>query len=57
MAEGRCSNCEGKDVGFAWDTVGMLREENRGLKEQAQRYQEGIDGALNAVLGIGMYAK
>lgn len=56
LGQMKCSNCEGRDAGFAWDTVGVLRAENKGLKDQVQKYQEGIDGALNAVLGIGMYA-
>lgn len=51
--ESSCGNCRGRDVAFAWDTVGVLKAENKGLKERVASYQQGIDGALDAVLGLG----
>ena len=41
-----CSNCRGKDASVAWDTVGLLRAENKGLKEQVGVLEGGVDGAL-----------
>ncbi|TVY42548.1 hypothetical protein LOCC1_G006437, partial [Lachnellula occidentalis] len=41
-----CTNCRGKDASVAWDTVGILRAENKGLKEQVGVLEGGVDGAL-----------
>ncbi|TVY30040.1 hypothetical protein LHYA1_G002555 [Lachnellula hyalina] len=41
-----CTNCRGKDASVAWDTVGLLRAENKGLKEQVGILEGGVDGAL-----------
>lgn len=41
-----CTNCRGKDASVAWDTVGLLRAENKGLKEQVGVLEGGVDGAL-----------
>jgi hypothetical protein len=53
MGEEGCSNCRGKDASVAWDTVGLLRAENKGLKEQVGALEDGVDGALALVLGYG----
>jgi hypothetical protein len=46
MSEDGCSNCRGKDASVAWDTVGLLRAENQGLKAQVATLGDGIEGAL-----------
>ena len=46
MGDEGCSNCRGKDASVAWDTVGLLRAENKGLKEQVGILEGGVDGAL-----------
>jgi hypothetical protein len=53
MGEEGCSNCRGKDASVAWDTVGLLRAENKGLKEQVGALEDGVEGALALVLGYG----
>ncbi|KAH8647058.1 hypothetical protein BGZ60DRAFT_474542 [Tricladium varicosporioides] len=51
MGEEGCSNCRGKDASVAWDTVGLMRAENRGLKERVSALEESVDGALALCLG------
>lgn len=51
---GTCKNCEGKDASFAWDTVGVLRVENKGLKERVEVLEKEVDGALDIVMGYGL---
>lgn len=46
MGEEGCSNCRGKDASVAWDTVGLLRAENKGLKERVGCLEDAVDGAL-----------
>jgi hypothetical protein len=41
-----CSNCLGKAASVAWDTVGLLRAENQGLKAQVATLDDCIEGAL-----------
>lgn len=53
MGESKCSNCEGRDASFAWDTVGVLKAENKGLKEQVSILEDGVENALNIVAGYG----
>lgn len=45
-----CPNCRGKNNNLAWDTVELLRAENMGLKEQIVTLQDGVDGALAAIM-------
>ncbi|KAL2109150.1 hypothetical protein VUR80DRAFT_2871 [Thermomyces stellatus] len=52
--DGRCSNCRGGDVGAAWDTVSLLRDENKGLKQRVGALEEAVQGALDAVNGVGL---
>ncbi|KAI0996345.1 hypothetical protein K3495_g11835 [Podosphaera aphanis] len=45
-----CTNCRGKNANLAWDAVELLRAENTGLKEKITSLQEGVDGALAAIM-------
>jgi hypothetical protein len=49
-----CTNCHGQDASVAWDTVGLLRDENRGLKHRVAELEVAVEGALDMVSGIGM---
>lgn len=49
-----CANCHGQDASVAWDTVSLLRDENRGLKHRVAELEVVVDGALDMVNGIGM---
>lgn len=51
-AEG-CSNCRGQNASVAWDTVGLLKAENRSLKEQVQELEAAVEGALDVCMGVG----
>lgn len=42
-----CSNCRGKDSSAAWNAVGLMRAENKGLKERIGELEEGLDNALD----------
>ncbi|KAK4661783.1 uncharacterized protein QC763_707640 [Podospora pseudopauciseta] len=52
--EGGCRNCKGQDASVAWDTVGLLRDENRQLKTRVGELEGAVEGALDLVNGIGM---
>ncbi|KAK4175021.1 hypothetical protein QBC36DRAFT_355855 [Triangularia setosa] len=52
--EGGCNNCKGQDASVAWDTVGLLRDENRQLKVRVGELEGVVEGALDLVNGIGM---
>jgi hypothetical protein len=49
-----CENCQGKEASVAWDTVGLLRAENRGLKERVCGLEEAVEGALDLCSGLGV---
>jgi hypothetical protein len=49
-----CPNCLGQDAGTAWNTVGLLRDENRGLKDRIGELEHAVEGALDVVKGIGV---
>lgn len=51
MGEEGCSNCRGKDASVAWDTVGLLRAENKGLKERVGSLEGAVEGALDMCNG------
>ncbi|KAH8815653.1 hypothetical protein F5884DRAFT_666523 [Xylogone sp. PMI_703] len=53
-AEEGCVNCRGQNASMAWDTVGLLRAENKGLKEQVQQLEAAVDGALDVCFGVGI---
>jgi hypothetical protein len=47
-----CRNCQGQDASVAWDTAGLLRDENRGLKDRVGELEAAIEGALDVVHGL-----
>ncbi|KAI0603176.1 hypothetical protein F4775DRAFT_532430 [Biscogniauxia sp. FL1348] len=47
-----CQNCRGQDSSVAWDTVSLLRDENRGLKHRVAELEVAVEGALDVVDGI-----
>ncbi|KAK3953323.1 hypothetical protein QBC32DRAFT_120704 [Pseudoneurospora amorphoporcata] len=49
-----CANCMGQDASMAWDTVGLLRDENRHLKERVGELEVAVEGCLDLVNGIGL---
>ncbi|KAG9253879.1 uncharacterized protein F5Z01DRAFT_674758 [Emericellopsis atlantica] len=51
--ENSCQNCEGRDARVAWDTVNLLKDENKGLKGRVEELEEAVEGALDVVNGVG----
>lgn len=51
-----CENCQGQDSSVAWDTVGLLRDENRELKHRVADLEGAVEGALDLVNGVGLNA-
>ncbi|KAL2156400.1 hypothetical protein VTH82DRAFT_1145 [Thermothelomyces myriococcoides] len=49
-----CSNCKGQDASVAWDTVSLLRDENRHLKNRIGELEHAVEGALDLVNGVGL---
>ena len=49
----RCRNCHGGDAGVAWDSVGLLKMENKGLKSKVEVLEGGVDGTLDLITGWG----
>ncbi|KAL2262615.1 hypothetical protein VTK26DRAFT_702 [Humicola hyalothermophila] len=49
-----CRNCKGQGASVAWDTVGVLRDENRHLKRRVGELEVAVEGALDLVKGIGL---
>ncbi|KAK0722494.1 hypothetical protein B0T26DRAFT_644571 [Lasiosphaeria miniovina] len=49
-----CRNCKGQDASMAWDTVSLLRDENRHLKHRVGQLEVAVEGALDFVNGIGL---
>ncbi|KUJ13117.1 uncharacterized protein LY89DRAFT_592270 [Mollisia scopiformis] len=54
LGEQGCSNCRGKDASVAWDTVGLMRAENKGLKERVGDLEKAIDDTLEMPFMIGV---
>lgn len=52
-----CRNCRGQDASFAWNTVSLLRDENKHLKQRVGQLDAAIDGALDLANGIGLDLK
>jgi hypothetical protein len=50
----RCRNCEGQDASVAWETVSMLRDENKHLKQRVGQLEVAVEGALDMVNGLGL---
>lgn len=46
-----CSNCNGQGASIAWDTVGVLRVENKELKSRIGELEAAVDGSLDIVNG------
>jgi len=53
-ADEGCRNCRGGAASVAWDTVGLLKAENRGLKERVESLDKAVDAALDVVRGVGL---
>lgn len=51
---GSCRNCEGQATSVAWDTVNLLKDENKGLKERVGELEGALDGALDVVNGVAV---
>ncbi|KAI1375897.1 hypothetical protein F4677DRAFT_446056 [Hypoxylon crocopeplum] len=49
-----CTNCRGQDSSVAWDTVSLLRDENKSLKHRVAQLEVVVEGALDVVNGIGL---
>ncbi|UNI21368.1 hypothetical protein JDV02_007363 [Purpureocillium takamizusanense] len=49
-----CRNCEGQDASTAWNTVSLLRDENKGLKKRVGELESAVEEVLDAVNGVGM---
>lgn len=52
--EDGCRNCKGQDASVAWDTVSLLRDENKTLKQRVGELEDCVEVALDAVNGIGL---
>lgn len=48
-----CRNCKGQNASVAWDTVSLLRDENKHLKVRVSELETAVEGALDLVNGIG----
>ncbi|KAI5459867.1 hypothetical protein BGZ63DRAFT_388868 [Mariannaea sp. PMI_226] len=49
-----CRNCQGRDASVAWDTVSLLKDENKGLKTRVQELETAVESALDVVNGIAL---
>lgn len=49
-----CKTCRGQEPSMAWDTVSLLRDENKGLKHRVAQLEVAVEGALDMVNGIGV---
>ncbi|KAF7856256.1 uncharacterized protein EAF02_011515 [Botrytis sinoallii] len=47
-----CANCSGQGASMAWDTVGLLRAENKTLKDRVNLMEGEIEGALDICGGL-----
>ncbi|KAL3419385.1 hypothetical protein PVAG01_09607 [Phlyctema vagabunda] len=52
--ENGCNNCRGKDTSVAWDAVGLLRAENKGLKDRVEELEVAVDDAMNVCTSLGL---
>ncbi|KAF9761806.1 hypothetical protein IL306_003709 [Fusarium sp. DS 682] len=53
-APATCLNCQGQTASMAWDTVNLLKDENKGLKDRVEELESAVEGALDAVNGLGL---
>ena len=49
-----CRNCKGQDASVAWNTVSLLRDENKEMKQRVGELEAAVEGALDLVNGIGL---
>lgn len=49
-----CKTCNGQSSSMAWDTVSLLRDENKDLKHRLAEMEVAVEGALDLVSGIGV---
>jgi hypothetical protein len=49
-----CANCRGQDASVAWNTVSLLRDENKHLKTRVGELEVAVESALDLVNGIGL---
>ena len=49
-----CRVCGGMQTGEAWAVVGVLKEENKGLKERVGWLESEMEGCLDLVRGLGL---
>jgi hypothetical protein len=49
-----CTNCQGQESSMAWDTVSLLRDENRGLKHRVEELETSVGAVLDLVNGVGL---
>ncbi|KAH8686874.1 hypothetical protein BGZ61DRAFT_453790 [Ilyonectria robusta] len=49
-----CRNCQGQDASVAWDTVSLLKDENKGLKTRVQELETAVEGALDVINGLAL---
>ncbi|RSL71162.1 hypothetical protein CEP54_001441 [Fusarium duplospermum] len=47
-----CRNCQGQEASIAWDTVNLLKDENKGLKQRVEELETAVEGALDVVNGL-----
>ncbi|KAJ3461650.1 hypothetical protein MRS44_010203 [Fusarium solani] len=47
-----CRNCQGQEASIAWDTVNLLKDENKGLKQRVEELEIAVEGALDVVNGL-----
>jgi hypothetical protein len=48
-----CTNCQGQDSSMAWDTVSLLRDENKGLKHRVEELEISVGAVLDLINGVG----
>lgn len=53
-ADSGCKTCSGQSSSMAWDTVSLLRDENKDLKHRLAEMEVAVEGALDLVSGIGV---
>ncbi|RSL63701.1 hypothetical protein CEP53_004312 [Fusarium sp. AF-6] len=49
-----CRNCQGQEASIAWDTVNLLKDENKGLKQRVEELETAVEGALDVVNGLAL---
>ncbi|KAF7558702.1 hypothetical protein G7046_g5453 [Stylonectria norvegica] len=47
-----CRSCRRQEARMAWDTVNLLKNENKGLKSRVQELETAVEGVLDVVNGF-----